>query len=54
MRSLFGVLIELADAHEREPEISEALQQTKQRRLIRNPANKHGVPVIADQRHALE
>jgi hypothetical protein len=30
------------------------LQQTKQRRLIGNPADKHRVPTVARQRHALK
>jgi hypothetical protein len=54
MRSVLGVVIELTDAHQRQPQISEPLQQTEQRRLISNLAHQDRVPVIARQRHALK
>jgi hypothetical protein len=54
MRSALRVVAKLADAHEGEPEISEALQQTEQFRLVSNPAHQHRVPAVARQRHALK
>ena len=54
LRSVLGVVIKLADADKREPEISEALQQTEQFPLISNPAHEYRVPVVARHGHALE
>jgi hypothetical protein len=54
LRSVLRVVIELADTHQRQPEISEPLQQTEQRRLVSNLAHQHRVPVIVRQRHALK
>jgi hypothetical protein len=54
MRSVLGVVIKLADADEREAEISEALQQTEKLRLISDPAHEYRIPMIARQGHTLK